>query len=83
MLMLVTATVLKKLLDMPCIKFVIFICLQLVHIVGFALGIPVWIGRKLYSRYKLSNKHKRNAAIVGGVVASVSTFLLKNQKIFF
>lgn len=45
---------------------------------GFVSGIPVWIGRKLYSRYKLSNKHKRNAAIVGGVVASVSTLFCRN-----
>jgi hypothetical protein len=35
-------------------------------------GIPVWVGRKLYTRYKTANKHKRNAAIVGGVMASVS-----------
>lgn len=37
-------------------------------------GIPVWVGRKLYGRYKNANKHKRNAAIVGGVIASVSKF---------
>jgi E3 ubiquitin-protein ligase RNF19A len=36
------------------------------------IGIPVWVGRKLYTRYKTANKHKRNAAIVGGVIASVS-----------
>jgi E3 ubiquitin-protein ligase RNF19A len=35
------------------------------------IGIPVWVGRKLYTRYKTANKHKRNAAIVGGVIASV------------
>ncbi|VEN35448.1 unnamed protein product [Callosobruchus maculatus] len=35
------------------------------------IGIPVWVGRKLYTRYKSVNKHKRNAAIVGGVMASV------------
>ncbi|XP_044262948.1 E3 ubiquitin-protein ligase RNF19A-like [Tribolium madens] len=35
------------------------------------IGIPVWVGRKLYTRYKTANKHKRNAAIVGGVLASV------------
>ncbi|XP_044756294.1 E3 ubiquitin-protein ligase RNF19A-like isoform X2 [Coccinella septempunctata] len=35
------------------------------------IGIPVWIGRKMYTRYKNANKHKRNAAIVGGVLASV------------
>lgn len=35
------------------------------------IGIPVWVGRKLYTRYRLANKHKRNAAIVGGAVASI------------
>lgn len=35
-------------------------------------GIPVWVGRKLYTRYKNGNKHKRNASIVGGVIGSVS-----------
>ncbi|CAH1959546.1 unnamed protein product [Acanthoscelides obtectus] len=35
------------------------------------IGIPVWVGRKLYTRYKSVNKHKRNAAIIGGVLASV------------
>lgn len=39
------------------------------------LGIPVWVGRKLYTRYKSANKHKRNAAIIGGVIASVSTLI--------
>ncbi|KAF7268701.1 hypothetical protein GWI33_018205 [Rhynchophorus ferrugineus] len=36
------------------------------------IGIPVWVGKKLYARYKTANKHKRNAAIVAGVFASVS-----------
>ncbi|XP_030749714.1 E3 ubiquitin-protein ligase RNF19A-like [Sitophilus oryzae] len=35
------------------------------------IGIPVWVGKKLYARYKTANKHRRNAAIVGGVIASV------------
>ncbi|XP_044728885.1 E3 ubiquitin-protein ligase RNF19A-like [Chrysoperla carnea] len=35
------------------------------------IGIPVWIGRKLYTRYRSANKHKRNAAIIGGVTASI------------
>ncbi|XP_063244132.1 E3 ubiquitin-protein ligase RNF19A-like isoform X2 [Bacillus rossius redtenbacheri] len=35
------------------------------------IGIPVWVGRKLYSRYEFANKHKRNLAIAGGVTASV------------
>lgn len=35
------------------------------------IGIPVWVGKKLYARYKTANRHRRNAAIVGGVIASV------------
>ncbi|XP_021939737.1 E3 ubiquitin-protein ligase RNF19B-like [Zootermopsis nevadensis] len=35
------------------------------------IGIPVWVGRKLYARYEHANKHKRNLAIAGGVTASV------------
>ncbi|CAH1406717.1 unnamed protein product [Nezara viridula] len=35
------------------------------------IGIPVWVGRKLYTRYEHANKHKRNIAIAGGVTASV------------
>ncbi|KAK7789413.1 hypothetical protein R5R35_010271 [Gryllus longicercus] len=35
------------------------------------IGIPVWVGRKLYARYEHTNKHKRNMAIAGGVTASV------------
>ncbi|CAL7937505.1 unnamed protein product [Xylocopa violacea] len=35
------------------------------------IGIPVWVGKELYTRYEKDNKHKRNAFIVGGVTASV------------
>ncbi|XP_055325034.1 E3 ubiquitin-protein ligase RNF19B-like [Sitodiplosis mosellana] len=35
------------------------------------IGIPVWIGRKLHTRYRLSGKHKRNFAMLGGVAASI------------
>ncbi|RZF36475.1 hypothetical protein LSTR_LSTR011262 [Laodelphax striatellus] len=35
------------------------------------IGIPVWVGRKLYTRYEHANKHKRNLAIISGVTASV------------
>ncbi|XP_024887219.1 E3 ubiquitin-protein ligase RNF19A-like [Temnothorax curvispinosus] len=35
------------------------------------IGIPVWVGQKLYTRYEKANKHKRNAFIAGGVTASV------------
>lgn len=36
------------------------------------LGIPVWVGRKLHTRFKGASKHKRNCAVMGGVAASVS-----------
>jgi len=36
------------------------------------IGIPVWVGQKLYTKYEKANKHKRNAFIAGGVTASVS-----------
>lgn len=36
------------------------------------LGIPVWVGRKLHTRFKGASKHKRNGAVMGGVAASVS-----------
>jgi E3 ubiquitin-protein ligase RNF19A len=35
------------------------------------IGIPVWVGRKLYARYEHVSKHKRNLAIACGVTASV------------
>ncbi|XP_043289322.1 E3 ubiquitin-protein ligase RNF19A-like [Venturia canescens] len=36
------------------------------------IGIPVWVGRKLYEKNKnYTNKFKRNAYIAGGVTASV------------
>ncbi|XP_012284062.1 E3 ubiquitin-protein ligase RNF19A [Orussus abietinus] len=35
------------------------------------IGIPVWVGTKLYTKYEKANKHKRNAFIAGGVTASV------------
>lgn len=37
------------------------------------IGIPVWVGRKIYSKYELvyTSKHKRNLAITGGVAASI------------
>ncbi|KAG0729489.1 E3 ubiquitin-protein ligase RNF19A [Chionoecetes opilio] len=34
------------------------------------IGIPIWVGRKLHARYSLSNPHRRNLAVVGGVTAS-------------
>ncbi|XP_065080095.1 E3 ubiquitin-protein ligase RNF19B-like isoform X2 [Ochlerotatus camptorhynchus] len=35
------------------------------------IGIPVWVGRKIHTRYKAAGKHKRNLAVLGGVTASV------------
>uniref|UniRef100_U5EF97 RBR-type E3 ubiquitin transferase n=1 Tax=Corethrella appendiculata TaxID=1370023 RepID=U5EF97_9DIPT len=35
------------------------------------IGIPVWVGRKIHTRYKTAGKHKRNCAVLGGVTASV------------
>ncbi len=38
------------------------------------IGIPIWVGRKLYARFKTTSKHKRNILISSGVAASVSIF---------
>nr|CAH0113549.1 unnamed protein product [Daphnia galeata] len=35
------------------------------------IGIPIWVGRKLYARFKTVSKHKRNIIITSGVAASV------------
>lgn len=44
-------------------------------------GIPVWVGRKIHTRYKMAGKHKRNCAVLSAVTASVSynLFLLLFQ----
>ncbi|XP_053975748.1 E3 ubiquitin-protein ligase RNF19A-like [Hylaeus volcanicus] len=42
-----------------------------IAIPAMIIGIPVWVGKELYTRYEKANKHKRNAFIVGGVTASV------------
>ncbi|XP_034952107.1 E3 ubiquitin-protein ligase RNF19A-like [Chelonus insularis] len=42
-----------------------------ISIPAMIIGIPVWVGRRLYSKYQRTNKHKRNALIVGGVTASI------------
>lgn len=50
------------------------------------LGIPVWVGRKIHTRYKAAGKHKRNLAVLGGVTASVSNVLIiyrGNLEVFF
>lgn len=38
------------------------------------IGIPIWVGRKLYARFKTVSKHKRNIIITSGVAASVRQF---------
>ena len=38
------------------------------------IGIPIWVGRKLYARFKTVSKHKRNIIITSGVAASVRIF---------
>ncbi|XP_055585188.1 E3 ubiquitin-protein ligase RNF19B-like [Uranotaenia lowii] len=43
------------------------------------IGIPVWVGRKIHTKYKAAGKHKRNMAVLGGVTASVSTTPLWEQ----
>lgn len=35
------------------------------------IGIPVWVGRKVHTRYRTASKHRRNLAVAGGVVASI------------
>lgn len=35
------------------------------------IGIPVWVGKKIHARSKSTTKHKRNCAVLGGVIASV------------
>lgn len=40
----------------------------------FIAGIPVWVGRKIHTRFKLAGKHKRNCAVLGAVTASVSYY---------
>ncbi|XP_043235363.1 E3 ubiquitin-protein ligase RNF19A-like isoform X2 [Amphibalanus amphitrite] len=37
------------------------------------IGIPVWVGKKLYVRYRSGNKHRRNAFIGGGVLLAALT----------
>jgi len=42
-----------------------------ISIPAMIIGIPVWVGRKIHSRYQGTGKHKRNIAITGGVTASI------------
>lgn len=47
----------------------------IVHYFFIDKGVPVWTGRKMYTRYRHSSRLKRNFAIAGGVLAAVSFFL--------
>ncbi|XP_065347244.1 E3 ubiquitin-protein ligase RNF19B-like isoform X2 [Cloeon dipterum] len=38
---------------------------------AMTIGIPVWVGRKLYGRYRYMSKHKRNLLITSGVISSI------------
>lgn len=51
--------------------FMAILLMAFIHVL-IILGIPVWVGRKLHTRYKGASKHKRNCAVLGGVAASVS-----------
>jgi len=42
-----------------------------ISIPAMIIGIPVWVGRKIHSRYQTSGKHKRNIAITTGVTATI------------
>jgi E3 ubiquitin-protein ligase RNF19A len=42
-----------------------------ISIPAMIIGIPSWVGRKIHDHYKNANKHKRNLAVVGGVVSSL------------
>lgn len=53
-----------------CARARVHVCIYIY--IYLITGIPVWVGKELYTRYEKDNKHKRNAFIVGGVTASVS-----------
>jgi E3 ubiquitin-protein ligase RNF19A len=42
-----------------------------ISIPAMLIGIPSWVGRKIHDHYKGANRHKRNLAVVGGVVSSI------------
>ena len=42
-----------------------------ISIPAMLIGIPGWVGRKISEHYKTANKHKRNVAVVGGVICSI------------
>lgn len=42
-----------------------------ISIPAMLIGIPSWVGRKIFDHYKDANKHKRNLAVAGGVICSI------------
>jgi cytochrome bd-type quinol oxidase subunit 2 len=42
---------------------------------AIVIGIPVWVGRRIYQNSLNTTRHKRNLIIMGGVMASVSHHL--------
>merc|ERR1711963_504379 len=43
-----------------------------ISIPALLIGVPVWVGRKMYEHYKTKNKHKRRIAVTFGVVVSIA-----------
>lgn len=42
-----------------------------VAVPAILIGLPIWSGRKVYMRYKLIGKHKRNLIVVGTVAGTI------------
>eukprot|EP00095_Tigriopus_kingsejongensis_P003360 maker-scaffold496_size155344-snap-gene-0.25 protein:Tk03360 transcript:maker-scaffold496_size155344-snap-gene-0.25-mRNA-1 annotation:"ring finger" len=42
-----------------------------ISIPAMIIGIPVWVGRKLYSQYNKTMRYKRNLIITGGVLVAI------------
>ncbi|VVC31454.1 Zinc finger, RING-type,Zinc finger, RING/FYVE/PHD-type,IBR domain [Cinara cedri] len=42
-----------------------------IAIPAIIIGVPVWTGRKMFTRYRHSSRLKRNFAIAGGVIAAL------------
>lgn len=43
-----------------------------IAIPAIVVGIPVWTGRKIFTRYKAKRKFVRNFYVTGGILASVA-----------
>lgn len=46
--------------------------LACISVPAMLIGIPSWVGRKMYEHYKTKNKHKRRIAVTFGVVVSIA-----------